>query len=159
VVVVAGVFGMAALQARSLDLGARFTGALALAAVVFATVSWGLVRLAARLPRDLGRGRSRLWLRHGVAALARPGAGTLGAIVALGLGVLVVVGMALVQRRLSEELSAELPERAPTVFLIDVQPDQWPGVEALLDEAGAESVDAVVVVSARLAAIDGKGVE
>ena len=54
-----------------------------------------LARLAAKPRRRVG-----LWLRQGLAALARPGAGTLGGIVALGLGVLVVLAMHLVERGL-----------------------------------------------------------
>src|SRR6185436_2893099 len=109
-----------------------------------------------RLPRESLR---RPWLRHGVAALARPGASTFSAIVALGLGVLVVLGMSLVQRRLTEELSAELPKEAPSAFLIDIQPKQWPGVEKLLHEQGATRLQSVPVVMARIAAIDGRPVE
>ena len=75
--------------------------------------------------------------------------------VALGLGVLTVLGMYLVQERLSAQLDAELPDDAPTVFLIDIQPDQWDGVRAALEEAGAENLESVEVVMARLQAIDG----
>lgn len=153
--VVAGVLAMAVFQARSLTLGAQFTGGLAAAAAALTAGALAVTWAVGRLPRSSGAGRAGLWLRHGLAALARPGAATVGAIVALGLGVLVVVGMSLVERQLSGELSAEVPADAPTAFLVDVQPDQWPGVEALLREEGALAVDSVPVVMARLAAIDG----
>ncbi len=107
--------------------------------------------MTGRAPRDHGS----VTLRHGLAALARPGSGTLGAIVALGLGVLTVVGMWLIQDRLSAQLRADLPDQAPTVFLVDIQPDQWPGVEESLVAAGAESIDSVEVVMGRLASING----
>jgi putative ABC transport system permease protein len=152
----AGVWIMASVQARSWDLGARFTGGVTLAAALLAgaalLVSWA----ARRVPRVSVRS---LWLRHGLAALARPGAAAMSAIVALGLGVLVVVAMSLVERRLTAELSAEVPRDAPTAFLIDIQPAQWPGVEALLRKGGAQRIDSVPVVMARLAAINGKTVE
>ena len=131
----AGVLAMATFQARSALLGAQFTGGLAAAAAVLTGAALAVVWGVGKLPRDLG-GRGRPWLRHGVAALARPGAATVGAIVALGLGVLVVVGMSLVEGRLSGELTAEVPPDAPTAFLVDVQPDEWPGVAALLRDAG-----------------------
>jgi putative ABC transport system permease protein len=152
----AGVWIMASVQARSWDLGARFTGGVALAAALLAGAAALVSHLARRLPRTSVRS---LWLRHGLAALARPGAAAMSAIVALGLGVLVVVAMSLVERRLTAELSAELPKNAPTAFLIDIQPPQWPGVEALLEKGGALSIDSVPVVMARLSAIDGKTVE
>src|SRR6185295_16569103 len=82
-------------------------------------------------------------------------AGTQGAIVALGLGVLVVVGMSLLERRLTSELGRELPAEAPTGFLVDIQPEQWPGVRQTLESVGATGVDSVPVVMARIHSIDG----
>jgi putative ABC transport system permease protein len=101
----------------------------------------------------------RPWLRYGLAALQRPGAATSGAIVALGLGMLVVLAMFLVERRLDETLRRELPPDAPSAFLIDIQPDQWPGVEALLAREHATHTGSVPMVTARLAAVDGKTAE
>ncbi len=148
----AGVYAMAALQAGSPLRGLQFTAAVAGTAGLLALAALGLTRGAARLPRSGGG----LGWRFALAALGRPGAGTVGAVVALGLGVLVVVAMALVERQLGAELSAEIPEDAPTVFLIDVQPGQWEGVRAELDGAGGFDVDSVPVVMARIAAIDGR---
>lgn len=151
-----GVWVMASLQARSWDLGARFTASVAGATLALALGAFLITRFVSRLPRESFR---RPWLRHGVAALARPGATTFSAIVALGLGVLVVLGMSLVERRLTQELSAELPKDAPSAFLIDIQPAQWPGVETLIKEQGATRILSVPVVMARIAAIDGHPVE
>jgi putative ABC transport system permease protein len=148
-----GVWGMAALQSGSAALGAEFTGGVAAVTAALAgaafLVSWG----ARRLPRDLFS--LRPWLRHGLAALARPGAAASGAIVALGLGVLVVLGMSLVESQITAQLEKELPANAPSAFLVDIQPDQWPGVEQLLKKQGAQGIESVPVVMARLAAIDG----
>lgn len=151
-----GVWVMASFQAQSWDLGARFTGAVAAATLVLALAAHLITRGVSRLPRESFR---RPWLRHGVAALARPGANTFSAIVALGLGVLVVLGMSLVERRLTQELSAELPREAPSAFLVDIQPAQWRGVEKLIKEQGATRLQSVPVVMARIAAIDGRPVE
>ncbi|MCP3957686.1 MAG: FtsX-like permease family protein [bacterium] len=142
---------LASWQAGSWLSGLLFTGGLVVAALVLAAAAAGLARLASR-----PRGATRLWLRQGLAALERPGASTTGAIVALGLGVLVLLGMFLVERGLSAELAKELPRDAPTAFLIDIQTDQWPGVEALLAEQGATRIQSVPLVMARIAAIDGR---
>jgi putative ABC transport system permease protein len=151
----AGVFGAAWVQSGELLYASAFTAGLCVTAGLLALAAGGLVRAAARLPRE----RLALTLRHGVAALARPGAGTRGAILALGLGVAVVLGMQLVHARLAHELTSALPADAPTEFLIDIQPDQWPGVQGLLAEQGAAAVDSVPVVVARLTSIDGVPVE
>jgi putative ABC transport system permease protein len=152
---VGGIFTMATVQSASLLRGAQFTGGVLLVTAALAAAAWGVTLGVGRIPR----GFARLSLRHGLAALGRPGAGTVGAIVALGLGVLTVLGMSLVERRLSSEISAELPASAPSAFLVDIQPDQWQGVDQVLKQAGATRVQSVPVVMARITAIDGKGVE
>jgi putative ABC transport system permease protein len=153
-----GVFALASFQARSVDLGARFTAGILLATLVLAGAGKLLVAAARRLPAAVARipalaGRRGLALRHGLAALGRPGAGTLSALVALGLGTLVVLAMALVQRHLTDALDADLPAEAPSAFLVDVQPHQWPGVRRVLAAAGGEDIQSVPVVMARLQAI------
>lgn len=146
-----GLLGCARWQAESWDRAAAFTGGLVALAGLLALAARGLSRLAARVPR----GRLGPTLRWGIAALARPSAGTTGAIVALGVGVMVVLAMALVEQRVGAELGRALPEDAPSVFFVDVQPDQWPPLETLLAEQGARAIDSVPVVMARLSAIDG----
>ncbi|MBW8875135.1 MAG: FtsX-like permease family protein [Acidobacteria bacterium] len=150
-----GVWGMAALQSHSPRLGAEFTGGVALVTALLAGAAFLVTWLVRRLPRDF----ASLWLRQGLAALARPGAAGASAIVALGLGVLVVLGMSLVQQRLAAQLSAEMPANAPSAFLVDIQPGQWPGIEKVLHDSGATGVESVPVVMARLKAIDGVKVE
>jgi putative ABC transport system permease protein len=154
-----GIWGMATLQSGSARLGAQFTGGVAFVTAALAGAAFLISWAVRRLPRDLPPLWARTWLRHGLAALARPGAAAGGAIVALGLGVLVVLAMSLVEGRLTSQLAAEFPENAPSAFLIDIQPAQWPGVERLLRRSGAQDVRSVPVVMARLAAIDGVRVE
>jgi putative ABC transport system permease protein len=153
-VVVAGVFATAWLQSRSLKLAVAFTAAVFTACLVLALAAFLVIRLARRLPR----GFTSVALRHGLAALARPGAGTAGAIVSLGLGVLVVLHIHLVQSHLSAWLRAELPREAPSAFLVDIQTDQWPEVKALLEQQGASRIESVPLVTARLSKVDGRDV-
>ena len=150
-VLLVGVIATAAVQSGSMVRGLQFAAGLVVATAVLAGSAYLVVRLTGLAPRD----RGSVTLRHGLAALARPGSGILGAIVALGLGVLTVVGMWLIQDRLSAQLRADLPDKAPTVFLVDIQPDQWVGVEESLVAAEAENVDSVEVVMGRLASING----
>ncbi len=158
-----GIFALAAVQSGSARLAAGFTIGIAMVTGLLAAAALGLTRLAARFRErsrqaDGSRG-GRFTFSYGLAALARPGAGTLAAIVALGLGVLVVLAMWLVEEHLVNRLRADLPKDAPSVFLIDIQPEQWPGVEALLSSAGAERIDSVPLVTARLTAIDGESTQ
>jgi putative ABC transport system permease protein len=134
--------------------GTLFAVGLIAATAILAVGARLVMKLVARSPRDLGS----VALRHGLAGLGRPGAGTLGAVVALGLGVLTVLGMHLVQSRLAAQLDTDLPDNAPTAFLIDIQPDQWEGVRHILEESGAEDLASVEVVMARLRSINGVSV-
>jgi putative ABC transport system permease protein len=151
---IGAVFGGAWWQSESLRDATWFSFGLAVLAGLLLVASRALARAARALPRQ----RFPPVLAHGVAALGRPSASTIASIVALGLGALVVVAMQLVQDRLERELAHAVPLDAPTVFLVDVQPDQDEGVRALLTGGGAERVDDVPVVTARLAAIDGTDV-
>ncbi|MEL7060429.1 MAG: FtsX-like permease family protein, partial [Acidobacteriota bacterium] len=153
-VLLGGVFGASWWQARSALYAAWMTGGLALAAGLLALGALALVRVAAR-----PRWQAPLVVRRGLAALAQPSAGTLSAIVALGLGVAVVVTMWRVEAGLSTELGRGLPDDAPSVFLVDIQPDQWPAVEAHLEATGALRIDSAPVVTARLAELDGRPVD
>lgn len=147
---VLGVFALAAAQSRSVRDGALFTVGL--------LVVTGLLALAARLLSRLAaaaRPQGRPWLRHGLAALGRAGSGSTSAIVALGLGVLVVLTMTLVERRLTAQLDQDMPVDAPSVFFIDIQPDQWPDLSQLFADEGAERVTSVPVIMARIESIDG----
>jgi putative ABC transport system permease protein len=150
-----GLAGAAWVQGGRLDLALWFSGGTAVLAGLLFAGARGLMRLSGRLPR----GRLGPFLAHGLSALARPGAGTVGAVVALGLGTLVVTTLGLVRARLDEALLGALPAHAPSLFLVDVQPDQWAGVQAILDEAGADPVESVPVLQARLGALDGVPVE
>ncbi|MFY9819909.1 MAG: FtsX-like permease family protein [Thermoanaerobaculia bacterium] len=150
-----GIWGMAAFQSHSALLGTQFTLGVGLVTALLGGAALLVTWLVRRLPRDF----ASLWLRQGLAALARPGAAGASAIVALGLGVLVVLGMSLVQQRLAAQLSAEMPTNAPSAFLVDIQPAQWPGIEKLLHDAGATRVESVPVIMARLKVIDGVKVE
>ena len=149
--VLAGVGATAWIQSGLPRVALLFTAGLAASALVLALAARGLLGLVARVPR----GRLPFALRHGLSALARPGAGTVSSILALGLGTLVVLHIALVQRDFSRQLAADLPADAPTAFLLDVQPDQWPAISGLLSAEGATRADSVPVVTARLTAVDG----
>jgi putative ABC transport system permease protein len=67
--------------------------------------------------------------------------------------------MQLVQSRLDLALGSAVPATAPSEFLIDIQPDQWETVRQSLEAQGAESIESLPVVTARLAGVDGVPVE
>ena len=153
--VLIGVYACAYFQARSALLALSFTGGLFAMAALLALAAHLITALTAKLPR----GRLSPYLVQGLAALSRPGHGTAAAVVTLGLGILIVTTLVLVDERLEAELEGILPERAPTTFMIDIQPDQWKAVEQVLESEAADHIDSVPVVTARLTAIDGVSIQ
>lgn len=101
----------------------RFAGgglaAMALMALLFALLGYGLRRLARSQ-----RHRGGPVLRLGIAALDRPGAATVRLSVALGLGLTLLVALATVAQSLLREIDDDVPARAPALFLIDLPATQ-----------------------------------
>jgi putative ABC transport system permease protein len=150
-----GIFALAWVQSRDVVIALAFSIGLGLVA--------GLGALGATLAaRGLGRlahSARTWWLRHGLASIGRPGSGLVPAAVSLGVGVVVVLTTLLVEGRIFAQISEEFPQEAPSAFLVDVQPDQRAGVEAILAESAATRVKGAPMVVARLESIDGKSVD
>ncbi|MGE3163902.1 MAG: ABC transporter permease [Planctomycetota bacterium] len=149
-----GVSLTAYTQSGSWSIALGFAGALfAITGALFFGARL-LLWVVARAPRR----RLHPYVAHGIGSLGRPGAGTIGTLVALGLGVAVVFTVQIVRMRLIDELSASLPAGAPSAYIWDVQPPQWEGVSQLLQAEGATTIQAVPVVTCRLRSIDGRPV-
>ena len=155
VLILGSVWWAASAQAEDWEHGSIFIGGLIGAILALALAAVAVSRAVALIPRRL----IGLRLRHGLASLSRPGAATVGAIVALGLGVTFVFAVHLVRRHLGDELIAELPDNAPTTFFLDVQPDQLAGLKATLRDRRADNIDSQPIVTARFAAVNGHAVD
>jgi putative ABC transport system permease protein len=149
------VFVLAWFQSGDPWVAAAFGAGLLGVAAVGAGTAGAFAAAAARLAHHV----SPWWLRHGLASLGRPDAAVVPAVVSLALGVLVVTTTVLVERRLFAQVADEFPTQAPSAFLVDVQSDQREGVTELLREAGGTRLEAAPMVVARLAAVDGLGID
>jgi putative ABC transport system permease protein len=153
--VIAGIFTTAFIQSQSLSLSLGFTGGILALTLLLALSALAVTKFVATAPRRF----VRVWLRHGLSSLSRPGASTLGAIVALGLGVGVVLGMFLIEEGVSGRFEAEMPADAPSIFMLDIQNSQWDGIRSLLEAEGSRNVESVPVINARFRSVDGVPVE
>lgn len=102
-------------------------GALA-ALAAFRLAALGIVWAAERLPRP-----RRPDLRLALANLHRPGAATANVAMSLGLGLTVLVAIALIEGNIKNRVMEELPEQAPSFYFIDIQPDQVPTFERIVE--------------------------
>jgi putative ABC transport system permease protein len=98
-----------------------------------AAVALGLFRLAGMLVMRAAKaasGTRRTGLRIALANMHRPGAATAGIVLSLGLGLTVLVAVALVEGNLARQIAETMPAKAPAFYFIDIQPDQVAAFDA-----------------------------
>jgi putative ABC transport system permease protein len=149
----AGLAALAIWQAGSLKIGGMFVGAAIVALLVLVVLGRGVVRIARALPR-----RGALAWRQGIGGLMRPGGQVAGIIVALGVGVMLLVAVALIETSLGAHLDHERRREAPSFFFMDVQADQRDAFEQHVREATGVTPRMTPVARARLAAFGGQEV-
>lgn len=77
-------------------------------------------------------------LRLAIGNIHRPGALTPSVVLSLGLGLALLVTLALIDSNLRRELSGNLPDRAPNFFFVDIQSSEIDGFENILSEVAPE---------------------
>lgn len=146
---------LAIVSAENPVLAAWFVAGAAVSLALFRGLAIGVTRLARIASQALaGRGRP-LW-RLGLSNLHRPGAATASVVVSLGLGLTVLVAVALVEGNLSRQIAERLPEEAPSFFFIDIQRDQIDPFVSLVAQAdpGAK-VERAEMVRGRITRLNG----
>jgi putative ABC transport system permease protein len=150
----AGVAVVVVFQAGSLGFGLALGAGLTLVVLLLVLVASALRGLARRIV-------ARRWpyvLRQGLANLYRPANQTRAVVLSLGLGAFLLGTLLVLERSLLDELRVDGDARRPNLALFDIQPDQRPGVEALLAEAGLDPAPATPVVPMRLLSVKGRPV-
>lgn len=149
------VAALAVWQAPEPLIGLGFAAAVAVTAAGLGLTAFLLMRLTRRFfPR-----RARYSFRQGIANLFRPHNQTAAVTLAIGFGVFLIVTLYIVQRNLLDQIVVETRPDRPNLLLFDVQLDQAAGVEGILDQRGAPTLERTPIVPARLTAIDGRRVE
>ena len=133
--------------------------------VAGAAAAMVLFRLAAALvmtmARKMGNGRGgaiagRPGLRLALANLHRPGAPTISVVLSLGLGLSVLVAVAVLQDALETRIRDGMPSDAPSMFFIDIQPAQVNAFEQLMQsQRGVHKVAAASMTRGRISKING----
>ncbi len=117
-----------------------------------------LARLLMALARRMRPRRASL--RLALANLHRPSAPTAGVVASLGLGLAVLVAIVLVRGNVADEIGESLPQRAPSFFFIDIQPDQVADFDKLLASLpGVEEIARVPSLRGRIDKLNGVPVE
>ena len=150
-----GMTGLAVWQARSWTLGFFFVAAFLVALLLLMMAA----RLLLYLTTSLSPSGSFI-TRNALSNLRRPGNYTVGMTVAIGIGVMVIVSIAVIKNSLLSALMERIPTNAPSFFFIDIQPDQRETFEQLLQQwVDRSSYELTPVVRSRLSAIDGQTID
>jgi len=142
----------AILTAGSIKLAAGFVAAAVLTLIAFAVLAAGLKRLAGHGKARL-QGQSRA-LRFALADIARRQSPTASVALSIGLGLTVLVAIALIQRNMLRDLEETVPGHAPSFYFIDIQPQQIDAFDAFARKfPGADDFQRVPMLRGRIAAV------
>lgn len=147
----AALAGLAIGTASNPKMASYFVIGAAGAFLLFRLTAQGLIALA----RRLGRPRQPA-LRLAITNLYRPGAPTGSVIMSLGLGLTLLVTIALIEGNLTQQVRQSLPEEAPGFYFIDIQPDQVAAFDQLVGNFdGTRDLTRVPMLRGRISAVEG----
>ncbi|MBV6634125.1 MAG: ABC transporter permease [Alphaproteobacteria bacterium] len=105
--------------------------------------------------KALGRPRSPT-LRLALTNLHRPGSPAPTVVLSLGLGLTVLVTIALIEGNFARAVNDEIPKDAPTFFFVDIQPDQLePFRNQVESEPGVTDFRATPMMRGRIVEVNG----
>ncbi len=150
--IAAGLAALTLWQAGSLDVGLLFIGILCGSMILLALAAYLLIRTL----KGLGGFGGLVW-RHGLGNIHRPGNQSVLAVLSIGVGVTIILGLLLIEKSLMRQVGEHMPKDAPTFFFIDIQQDQKESFRTLLARRN-QTVELTPIVRSRLYAIDGERV-
>ncbi len=129
------------------------------ALLVLLAVAAGLRRLARRLARARAlQGGSMLRLALG--AIGGPGAETVSVVLSLGLGLSVLAAVGQIDANLRAAIARDLPDRAPSYYILDIQPNELAGFLALTEgDPGVTRVETAPMLRGIITRINGQPAE
>jgi putative ABC transport system permease protein len=149
----AASFGLTLWQVRTLSLSLYVLGGLALTVLILGAGALAMLFALKRLRHRAGAG----W-RYGLANLNRHRRDSVVQMVAFGIGLMVLLLLALVRTDLLSTWRTTLPEDAPNQFIINIQPDERATVSKFFTDRGLAAPALAPIVRARLTAVNGQPV-
>jgi putative ABC transport system permease protein len=148
---VAALLALALFAAYDRRIALVFVASAAGAFVLLRLVATGIMAMARRLPRP-----HRAAPRLALANIHRPGALTPSLVLSLGLGITLLVTLALIDSNFTRQLRETLPQQAPSFFFLDIPNAEAQAFDAFLkQQAGNAQVDRVPMMRGRLMALKG----
>ena len=149
-IVVLALAGLAILQAGDQRIALTFVGGIAASFVLLRGVSMGIMWIASRYPQV----RSPP-LRLAIGNIHRPGALTPSVVLSLGLGLALLVALAMIDSNLRNQISSNIPEEAPDFFFVDIQSTEFEPFQQTLEELAPEgTVQTLPMLRGRIVSIN-----
>jgi putative ABC transport system permease protein len=147
--------GLSVWFATDRRIAAIFVASAIFAFIVLHAVGLGVQALARRSPRV-----GSTALRLAIGNIHRPGALTPSVILSLGLGLTLLVTLALIDGNLRRQITDSLPEQAPNFFFVDIQPTEVDSFSKLIAETAPEGkLIRVPMLRGRIMALNGVEVQ
>ncbi len=150
----AALAGLIVTTAPDRRVGLWYVGGAVAAFLVFRLAGALVVVAAGAAPRS-----PLTLLRLAIGNLHRPGAPTARIVLSLGLGLSVMVAVALVEGNLTAEIKERLAARAPADFFLDLQPAQMDAFARIVRAAPDARFDAVPMLRGRIVRLNGVAAE
>ena len=133
----------------------RLVTYVAIGTTVTLAALWGAGWLLVRIAGKLRGGVGVAW-RYGIANLSRRGGESIVQVVAFGLGLMVLLLLAVVRNDLIDDWQASLPANTPNHFLINIRSDQTDALRAFFSARGIAEPQLFPMIRARMTAINGR---
>src|SRR5690606_33019664 len=145
---------LAVVTAEDHAVASAFLAAVAGAFILLRLVAMLIAAIARRSPRVNSPA-----LRLAIGNIHRPGALTPSVVLSLGLGLALLVTLALIDGNLRNQLTGRISEQAPNFFFVDIQSTEVDGFRQVLKEQAPESkVFEVPMLRGRILAFNGEDV-
>jgi putative ABC transport system permease protein len=151
---VAALLGVLYWLVRDLRLVGYLAAGIAVTLAVLYGAGFLLVALAGRL-----RGAVGVAWRYGVANLARRGRESVVQVVAFGLGLMVLLLLAVVRNDLLKDWSASLPADTPNFFMINIPAMETAEFTQFVESRGLPAPQLFPMIRARMIAINGRPID
>jgi len=151
---VAALLGVLYWLVRDARLVGYLAGGIAVTLAVLYGAGFVLVWLAGRL-----RGAVGVAWRYGVANLARRGRESVVQVVAFGLGLMVLLLLAVVRNDLLKNWSASLPDDTPNFFMINIPAAETAEFVQFVEGRGLPTPQLFPMIRARMTTINGRPID
>jgi putative ABC transport system permease protein len=164
-VVAVGLAGLAlaALVVTSAEnkvLAASFAAAAIATLAAFRGLAFLIQAAAHRGQRRMRPGAGARALRFALATLGRKSAPVASIVLSIGLGLTVMIAVALIQGSILSDFARSMPQRAPSFYFIDIQPDQVAALQStVMATPGANDFERVPMLRGRITRMNNVPVE